>query len=72
MLRKRKLKNRNCSIKTTKHRSSLVVQWVKDPALLPQQLMSLLWHGFNPWLGNFHIPRVWPKKPPQNTEKDCK
>ena len=27
---------------------------VKDPA-------SLLWLGFNPWPGNFHIPAVWPK-----------
>ena len=30
-------------------RSSLVAQQFKDPAL------SLLWHGFDPWPGNFHI-----------------
>ena len=39
-----------------------MVQWVKDPALLP------LWHrlqlqcGFSLWLGNFHIPWVQQKK----------
>ena len=27
-----------------------MVQWVKDPAL------SLLWHRFDPWDGNFHVP----------------
>jgi len=29
---------------------------VKDPAL------SLLWLGFNPWLGNLHMRRMWPPK----------
>ena len=29
---------------------------VKDPAL------SLLWHGFNPWPGNCHMPAVMVKK----------
>ena len=24
--------------------------------------MSLLWCGFHPWPGNFHVPRVWWKK----------
>ena len=33
-----------------------MVQRVKDLAL------SLLWLGMNPWPGNFHMPRVWPKK----------
>ena len=28
---------------------------VKDPAL------SLLWLGFDPWQGNFHMPWVWLK-----------
>ena len=28
--------------------SSLVAQWVKDQAL------SLLWHEFSPWPGNYH------------------
>ena len=30
-----------------------------------QWLVSLLGHGFDPWLGNFHIfhmPQVWPKQ----------
>ena len=35
--------------------SSLVVQLVK-------WLESLLWHGFDPWPENFHMPRVWPKQ----------
>ena len=29
---------------------------VKDLALL------LLWLGFSPWLGNFHLPWAWPEK----------
>ena len=36
--------------------SSLLVQLVKDPALLFQQLGSLL------WLGNFHMSQVQPQK----------
>ena len=35
--------------KNTETRSSLVVQWVKDPALL------LLWLMFHPWPGNFSM-----------------
>ena len=35
--------------------SSLVAQLLKDLAL------SLLWHGFNPWPGNFHMPWAGPK-----------
>ena len=42
--------------------SSLVVQWVKDPKLLLHWLGSLLWHGFEPWSGNFYMPWAWPKK----------
>ena len=38
-----------------------MAQWVKDPVLSPQELWSLLWRGFNPGLGNFRVPRVWPK-----------
>ena len=43
--------------------SSLVVQWVKNPALFNlQQFRLLLWHGFDPWPGNFHLPpQEWPK-----------
>ena len=29
---------------------------VKDPAWL------LLWHGFDPWSRNFHMPKSWLKK----------
>ena len=36
--------------------SSLVVQWVKDPALSLQWLGSLLRHG------HFHMLQAWPKK----------
>ena len=35
-----------------------MAQQVKDPVLLLQQLGSLLWRGFDPWPGNFHMPRV--------------
>ena len=42
--------------------SSLVAQWVKDHALTPQWLRSLLWHGFNPWPKNFCMPWARPKK----------
>ena len=41
--------------------SSLAVQGVKDLALSLQQHGSLLWHGFDPWLENFHMLWVWPK-----------
>ena len=34
-------------------RSSLVVQWVKDPGLSQQGLGLLLWYERNPWPGNF-------------------
>ena len=39
-----------------------MVQWVKDLVLSLWWLQSLLWHGFDPWPGNFHILRAWPKK----------
>ena len=41
------------NIKIT-HVEFLVAQQVKDPALSLQQLRSLLWYRFDPWLGNFH------------------
>ena len=44
-------------------RSSLVLPWLEDPALLLQQLESLLWCGFHPWPGNFHIRRAAPPPP---------
>lgn len=32
------------------------MQWVRDLVVLsPQQLGSLLWCGFHPWSGNFHM-----------------
>ena len=36
--------------------TSLVVQWLKDPVL------SLLWHGFDPWPQNFCMVWAWPRK----------
>ena len=33
-----------------KETNSLVAQWAKEPAL------PLLWRGFSPWPGNFHVP----------------
>ena len=41
-----------------------MAQWVKDPALL------LLWHGFDPWPGNFHMPWAQPGKKKKRKEKD--
>ena len=38
------------------------MQWFKDPALSLQGLESLLWRGFRPWLGSFHMPLAQPKK----------
>ena len=37
-------------------------QWVKDPTLSLLWLWLLLWHRFDLWPGNFHIPRAQPKK----------
>ena len=37
--------------------SFLVVQWVRDLALSPQQLGSLLCRGLDPQPKNFHVPR---------------
>ena len=39
-----------------------MAQRVKDLVLLLKQLGSLLWHGFYPWLRNFHMLGVWLKK----------
>ena len=50
------------SKKNKKRDSSLAVQWVKDPMLSLQWLRSLLWHRFNPWPANFHMPWGWPKE----------
>jgi len=32
------------------------VQCVEDPVLLKLGHRSQLWLGFDPWLGNFHMP----------------
>jgi len=37
-----------------------VAQQVKGPGLSLQQFRSLLWRRFDPWLGNGHMPQVWP------------
>ena len=47
----------------------LRAQWVKDTALSLLQLGSLLWHGFSPWPGNFHMPWAWPKKKKKKKKK---
>ena len=41
-----------------------MAQWVKDPALL------LLWHGFDSWPGNIHMPWAQPGKKKKRKEKD--
>ena len=40
----------------------LVAQQVKNLALSLLWLRSLLWCEFDPWPGNFCVPRVWTKK----------
>ena len=44
------------SLKSVICRSSPVAKSDKDLAL------SLLWHRFDPWPGNSHVPGAWPKK----------
>ena len=48
--------------KNVKTWSSLVAQRVKDQALSLLPLRSLLWFRLDPWLGNFHMPMMWPKR----------
>ena len=38
------------------------MRWVKDPASSLQRFGLLLWHRFDPWSGNFHMPWVRPEK----------
>ena len=47
-------------------RSSLVAQWVKDPAVSLQQLRSLWWHEFDfaSGVSTCHRPRKKKKKIP--------
>ena len=44
-----------------------MVQQVKDPALSLLQHGSLLWHGFSPWPGNFHM--LWAQTKNQTNHK---
>ena len=39
-----------------------MVQQVKDPVMSLQWPESLLWGGFDPYLGNFHVPQAQGKK----------
>ena len=45
-----------------------MAQQVKDPALSLPWLRLLLWNGFDPWPGTFHMPWVWPKKTKTKTK----
>uniref|UniRef100_A0ABB5UQX3 Uncharacterized protein n=2 Tax=Sus scrofa TaxID=9823 RepID=A0ABB5UQX3_PIG len=48
---------------------------VKDPVSSLLRLRSQLWCGFDPWLRNFHLLRVWPKKEKKEERKknvDCR
>ena len=38
------------------------MQQVKDPALSLQQPGSLLWHSFDPWLGDIHMLQAQKEK----------
>ena len=44
-----------------------MVQCIQDPALSLQQPGSLLWHGFDPWPGNFHMTQAQ-HPPPKKIE----
>ena len=46
-----------------------MAQWVKGPALSLLWLGYLLWCGFGPWPGNFHMLQAWPKKGKENQNK---
>ena len=50
-----------------------MVQQVKDTTLLLLELGSMLWRGFDPWLGNFYTPQqkktTKTKTTPQNPTK---
>lgn len=40
-----------------------MAKWVKDPASSLSWLWLLLWHRFDPWTWNFHMPcTLWEKK----------
>jgi len=50
--------------------SSLVAQQVEDLALSLQQLGSLLWHMFDSWPRNFHMPWHSQKKKKKRKQKE--
>ena len=60
--KKKKRERARISDKEYKPGEFLVVQWVNDPALPQLWLRLLLWCGFYPWPGNFHMLWVQPKK----------
>ena len=45
------------------------MQHVKDLVLSLQWLWSLLWHRFDPWPRNFHMPGVRTKKKKKERKK---
>ena len=47
-----------------------MVQWVKDLLLLQLWCRSPLWLRLDPWPGNLHMPRVWPKTMTTKAPKD--
>ena len=57
-------------LKVVNVESSLVAQQLKDLVLSLQQLRSLLWHSFNTWPGNFHMPQEQPKTQAKQTNKN--
>ena len=57
---------RTWRIRETPYRSSLGAQQVKVLSLM--WLWSQLWHGFDPWSGNFHL--LQPKKRERKRERD--
>lgn len=50
-----------CFQKKKQCRRSLVLQQVRDLGTAAAAML-LLCRGFNPWPGNFLMPRAWPKK----------
>ena len=50
-------------------RSSLVAPQVKDLALVLLWLRLLLWHGFDPWPGNFQVLQVRPYQKSKREKK---
>ena len=47
-----------------------MAQWVRDLALSLLWLGLLLWHGFDPWPGNFHMLCMWQKKKKKKKEEE--